>query len=313
MKCTSLLAAVLTAVTAQAQADAFAAKGAKATLTVEYVYESSGKKADKYDSHEWRVKRSAKLSADLVAQAPQSLSSVHEMEAGQKADLKNKQARAESAQKKMAPMMADMEKIVAKCGENESCIEREVAAYGLAMGDDPAVESARKDVAEVSKQAAARYQTWEPTLQKGTYAIEESAHIVDSDPICVSLPGARCTRDETRKGSGEIPLPPGAKPDPGAIAGASRVEIDSAGKTITVVLPIPLMALPYTQTVKTDDPEEKSGTSQGSLRFPSSTPRTIRVALQGDGRDQSGTEVTKLTGAAGEGGTLTVRWKWTAK
>ena len=63
----------LTAVTAPAQADAFAAKGAKGTLTVEYVYESSGKKADKYDSHEWRVKRSATLSADLAAQAPQAL------------------------------------------------------------------------------------------------------------------------------------------------------------------------------------------------------------------------------------------------
>jgi hypothetical protein len=313
MKCTALLAAALAAVTAPAEADVFAAKGAKGTLSVEYVYESSGKKADKNDSHEWRVKRSATLSADLVAQAPQTLPALTELEASQKADLKNKQEKAESAQKKMAPLTADMEKIMARCGENEACIEREVAAYGLAMGNNPAVESARKDVAEVSKQGPPRYQMWTATLQKGTFSIEESAHIVDADPICASLPGARGTRDETRKGGGDISLPPGMKPDPAAVAGPSEIEIDSTGKTTTAVLPVPLIPLPYVQTVKTDDPEEKSGTSRGSLRFPSVMPRTIRVALKGAGRDESGTEVMKTQGAAGEGGTLTVRWKWTAK
>jgi hypothetical protein len=309
MNRTALLAAALTVVTVQARGDAFAAKGTKATLTVEYVYESTGKKADKNDSHEWRVKRTLQMSADLVAQPPQALASLTEMEAGQKADIKNKQEKIKSAQQKMAPMTADIEKIMAKCGENEACIEREVAAYGLAMGDNPAVASAGRDAAEVARQGAPRYQMWTATLQKGTFSIEESSHLVDADPIC---PGAHCTHDQTRRGSGDVPRPPG-KPDPAAAAGPSKVEVDSAGKTMTVVFPLPLMALPYVQTLKTDDPEEKSGTSQGSLRFPSATPKTIRVALKGNGRNESGTEETKVQGAGGEGGTLTVRWKWTAK
>ena len=83
---------------------------------------------------------------------------------------------------------------------------------------------------------------------------------------------------------------------------------------MTVVLPVPLMPLPYVQTVKTDDPEEKSGTSQGSLRFPSVDAQDDHASRsRATGRDESGTEVTKIPGAAGEGGTLTVRWKWTAK
>ena len=69
MKRTALLALALAASTSFMKADAFAAKGAKATLTVEYVY------------------RTVKLSVDLIAQTPQSLPTMHEMEAGQKADL----------------------------------------------------------------------------------------------------------------------------------------------------------------------------------------------------------------------------------
>ena len=67
---TALLAAALAALTAHARADAFAAKGTKATLTVEYVYASNGKTQDQNDSRQWSVTRTVKLSADLIAQTP---------------------------------------------------------------------------------------------------------------------------------------------------------------------------------------------------------------------------------------------------
>ena len=302
MKCTALFVAALAALAASAGADVLAAKGAKGTLEVEYVFESSGKKADQNDSREWRTKRSVKLTADLAAQAPQPYSTLHDMTAGEKTDLKKKQDATKSAQQKMAPTSAAIEKIMAKCGEDEACISREVQALGFSMQGDPAIESARKDVAVATKQGAPTYQTWRPTLQKGTYSIEETAHIVNADPICPSL---HCTRDETRKGSGEVLLPPGAKPE--AAAGVSAVEVDSAGKTLTVVLPVPLFPLTYTETIKTNSPDQKSGTSQELLSFPKDI-KPVTVALKGDGRDQSGTETIK----SGEG-TLTVRWKWTAR
>jgi hypothetical protein len=75
-----------------------------------------------------------------------------------------------------------------------------------------------------------------------------------------------------------------------------------------VVLPVPLFPLPYTETVKTNSPDKKSGTSQGMLRFPPNDLKPLQVALKGDGRDQSGTETLPVPE-----GTLTVRWKWTAR
>jgi hypothetical protein len=303
MKCTAVFVAALTALTVQARADVLAAKGAKGTLEVEYVFESSGKKADQNDSREWRTKRTLKLTADLAAQAPGPYSSLHDMNAGEKTDLNKTQAAAKSAQQKMAPTSDAIEKIMKKCGEDEACISREVQALGFSMQGDPQIESAKKDVAVATKQGAATYQTWRPTLQKGTYTIDEFAHNVLADPIC---PNLHCTTDETRKGSGEVALPPGAKPE--AAAGLSAVEVDSTGKTLTVVLPVPLFPLPYTETVKTNSPDKKSGTSQGMLRFPPNDLKPLKVALKGDGRDQSGTETLPVPE-----GTLTVRWKWTAR
>ena len=303
MKCTALFVAALTILATPARADLLAAKGAKGTLEVEFVFESSGKKADRNDSREWKTKRSLKLSADMAAQAPQPYSTLHDMTAGEKADLKKKEAAVQSAQKTMAPTSAAIEKIMAKCGEDEACISREVQALGFSMEGSPVIESAKKDAAVATKQGPATYQTWRPTLQKGTYAIEESSHALLADPAC---PNLHCTRDETRKGGGEVPLPPGAKPE--AAAGFSAVEVDSTGKTLTVVLPVPLSLLPYTETVSTNQPDEKSGTSKQLLRFPPDDLKPVKVALKGDGRDQSGTENIPVPN-----GTLTVRWKFTAR
>ncbi len=80
-------------------------------------------------------------------------------------------------------------------------------------------------------------------------------HISVTDPICTSKPRHRCTRDEVRKGSGEIPLPPDAKKNPGAAAGVSAVEVDAGKNTLTVALPVPMFPLPYTETITTDEPE----------------------------------------------------------
>ncbi len=314
MKRTALLAAALTAMTAHARADAFAAKGAKATLTVEYVYTSNGKTQDQNDSHQWSVNRTVKLSADLIAQTPQSLPTMHEMEEGQKADLKNKQEKVQSAQEKMAPLQADIEKIMAKCGEDEACMQREIQKYGMANSDSATMNSARsakKDVEVATKQGPARYQLWSAASQKGTYSIEESRHDVVADPACGA--SLHCTTDENAKGAGEVPLPPGAKAAASGLPGFSMAEIDAGGKTLAIVLPVPLSPLPYTKTVKSNSPDRKSGTFQELVRCPPKDLKPVRVALKGGGRDESGTEEIKIAGAGADGGTLTIRWKLTAK
>jgi len=294
--------AVLVALAARSSRGAdFAPKGATATLTVEYAYDSSGKTADKNDSREWKAKRSATVTVDLTAQAAAAYSAMHAMSADQQAEVSKKQASAKSAQKKLEPMAADMAKIAAQCGDDEACVEREVKKYGFGMSDaeKESAQSAGKDVAQVGKQGPARFQAWSGTSQKGTYAIDETAHFVDADPICKNL---HCTRNETRQGSGAI-APSGT---------GARFEWDSRDKTLEILLPGPF-PLAYTQNVTTDKPGARSGSSPGVVRLPAEMPKSFTVAVKGDWKNQSGTETIKTRGAGAEGGTLTVRWQLAVK
>ncbi len=309
-------------------ADSFAPVGAKATLSVDYIYESAGKKQDKYDLHEWKVSRTASAVSELVAQAPQPLPSMQKLDAQQAADLNAKQAKAQSAAAKMAPMMDSVEKIVAKCGDDEACITRETQKLGFGMPGTPQMGqamSAKTDIEAASKQGAPRYQVWQATTLKGRYTIEESTHIVHADPICVSLPKQRCTRDEMRKGGGDLPLPPQATKDPRALAGNSSFEIDLMKNTITLALPGPLWPLPYTETITTDEPAgthsvpTPKGPQPRTMGFrvgedgTATTGRFWTLPLKGGWRSQSGERVVMLAGNAGEGGKLTVRWRLAAQ
>ena len=306
-------------------AEPFAAAGAKATLTVDYRYESSGRQQDSADLHEWRVERSIQVSADLAAQKPAPAPQLQAPDAAYMAEQRRKTEKAEVLAGQMAPMMADVEKILARCGEDEACIERETQKLGAALSGTPELEQAKetqREVAALGDPGALRYQAWRATAQRGRYAIDESAHIVHSDPICMSLPGARCTRDERRQGAGALPEPPAAAKDPRLAAGFAAVELDAQERTLTLVLPTPLNALPYTETIRTDEPEGTHETPtptgpqarQQSFRVGPKgsgvTAEPLRVALAGGWRSQSGESAIELPGAEGEGGTLTVRWRF---
>ncbi len=323
----ALVMTLAVATTATYAADAFAPAGAKATLSVDYVYESAGKKSSEgmYDPYEWLVKRSANLVAELAAQPATAMPTVQAIDASQTAELKGKSKKAQAVATQMEPMTADVQKIMAKCGEDEACITREVQKMGEALKGTPemaAAMSAKKDAQELAKPGAPRYQAWRPTAQKGTYLIDETVHISVPDPICASRPRHRCTRDEVRKGSGEIPLPPEVKKNPGAAAGVSAAEVDTGKNTLTLRLPVPFFRLPYTETITTDEPAgtHDTPTPKGpqqklhSFRVNPAggvthdTPFT--VALKGGWRSQAGEQVVALKGEFGDGGKLTVRWRF---
>ena len=307
-------------------ADVFVPAGAKATLSVDYVYESAGKKSSSgmYDPYEWRVKRSANLVAELAAQPVTAMPTVQAIDASQMAALQGKGDKAQAVATQMAPMMDDVQKIMARCGKNEACISREVQKMGMAMQGTPQMDAAmaaKKDITELGRPDAPRYQAWRPTMQKGSYLIDEAVHISVTDPICTSKPRHRCTRDEARKGSGEIPLPPDAKRDKGAAAGFSAVELDAGKNTLSVVLPVPIFPLPYTETIITDEPAgthdtpTPKGPQQKMQSFRVSaeggvTPKPFTVALKGGWRSQAGEQVMNLKGELGNAGTLTVRWRF---
>ncbi len=321
------LVLTLAVITITYATDAFAPAGTKATLSVDYVYESAGKKSSEgmYDPYQWRVKRSANLVAELVAQPATAMPTVQAIDAGQMAGLESLSGQAQSVATQMAPMIADVEKIMAACGEDEACITRAAMKMGAALQGTPEMDAAmnaRNAAQELGKPGAPRYQAWRPTAQKGSYRIDENVHISVTDPICTSLPGHRCTRDEVRMGAGEIPQPPDAQKNPGAAAGVSAAEVDTNKNTLTVALPVPLFLLPYTETITTDEPEgthdtpTPTGAQQKLLRFRVNAAGDVThdqpftVALDGSWRNQTGQQVVALQGEFGDAGNLTISWRF---
>jgi hypothetical protein len=313
-----LVALLAVHVPASHAADAFAKPGSKATLTVDYLYESAGTKRSEgmYDPYEWRVRRNLTLAADLAAQPPTAMPTVQPFDASQMAALEGKGTREQAVAAGMSPMVVDLQKAIAQCAGNEACIQREAmkvaaSAHGAqSAGENP--------------QGAPRYQAWRPTAQKGTYLIDESAHISVTDPICTGKPRHRCTRDESRKGSGEVPTPveAGSK-SKGAAAGISAVEVDAAKGMLTISLPVPGTLLSHTEVITTDEPEGTHDTptpkgphkrdaifrvSGSGTGFMHDKPFT--VALKGGWRSQEGEYAVPLKGSFGDGGTLKVRWRF---
>ena len=315
--------AVAAAVAAPAHAaDSFAPIGAKATLSVEYRFEAAGKKQDKYELHEWRVKRGADVVAELVAQKPQPLPVMQPLEAGQMAKLQQQQAQVQKANKQMAPMMADAQAVVARCGDDEKCMEREVMKMGAGMAGTKQLDDTLKtgrETAAVMQPGADRYQHWQARVQKASYTLDESWHVVHADPICMTLPKARCTHDMVRKGGGEIAPTPSA----------AQVEVDVKAGTMVLQLPVPHAALAYVETHSTDEPQGTHDTAtpkgpqsgQLPLRVTAdgkSNPALVTVALKGGWRSQSGERTVPMGagswhGASGDGGSLVVRWRFAAQ
>jgi hypothetical protein len=282
-------------------------KGAKATLTVQYDYSAVGRKADKYEPKEWRVQRTIKLVVPMMADTPQPASSLRPMDKAYAAEMDKKRGQVQEMHRTMAPAMEEMMNIAERCDENEACIEKAIQEYSTTM-DRSTIEKGKAQATAASAMSGPRYQVWLPVAQKGTYSVDEAYRAQTSDPLCSGKPKQRCTREETRKGGGDIPPLAGAKNQ-----SAAMLEIDSAGQEIMIKLPVPLGALAYTRQVNSDFPDEKSGTFPGTLPPMAGQQKTLNVPLTGDLRAASGTQSFKVDGAEGEGGTLTVTWQFAAQ
>jgi hypothetical protein len=303
-------------------ADAFASVGAKATLSVEYRFEAAGKTQDKYDLREWRVQRGADVVAEMVAQRPAPLPVMQPLEVGQMAKIQQQQAQAQKAAAQMAPAMADVQAIMARCGDDEKCIERETMKLGSSMSGTARLDAdlkMGKETAAVMQPGADRYQSWQGRTQKASYSLDESWHVVHADPICLTLPKARCTHDMTRKGGSEIAPTPSV----------AQVEVDSRAGTMVLRLPVPLGVLAYVETHTTDEPQGTHDTAtpkgpqngQMPLRVTADgkpSPAPVTVALKGGWRSQAGEQTVAMGagswhGATGDGGTLRIRWRFVAQ
>ena len=292
------------AICGAAQAELLVNQGVKGTLSVQYEYSSVGNKPDKYEPKDWRVQRTFKLVVPMKADLPSPAPALHAMDAAYTKDIEKKKGQVKDLHQTMAPAMDEMMKIAARCDEDEACIEKAIKEYSTTM-DRSTIEKGKAQATAASTMGGPRYQVWQPVSQKGTYEVDEIYRGQTSDPLCVNKPNQRCTREEIRKGGGAIPPPAGAKD--GSIA---LIEVDSVNKDIVIRLPAPMNTLTYTRQVKSDFPDEKSGTTSEILPFMHSDQKPVTFALPGDLRGASGTQTFKINGAGGEGGTMKVTWQF---
>ena len=317
----SPVALVALAATGAAHATDFAPPGAKATLTVEYRYESSGKVPGnggaQFELREWFAKRAVDMSAELVAGKPLPMPSLQAPDAAATAKTQQQGAQLQKAQAQMAPMMAGAEAIVARCGNDEKCIEREVMKMGTGMAASPQLDATLKtgrDTVAAVQGSGDRYQVWRAAAQKGQYTIDGRAKRMYADPICMGLPQQRCLIDTVTRGAGDVPGVPGGRGGPAA------AELDLQARTITLVLPVPMGPLPYSDTVTTNEPASYQvvapGTHARQLRFVTTSDdriaaaQALTVALKGSWRSQSGEQVLQVKGAGADGGRLSIRWRF---
>ncbi len=307
----------------------FAPAGTKATLSVEYIYESAGKRSSEgmYDPYQWQVKRTVNITADLVSKAPAPNGGLKPPDAEEIAQLKGKAEKTKAISKKLAPTITSMEQISEKCGDNENCLMAEAMKLNAGMqanGQMDTLAKTRGDIDELSKPGAIRYQNWIAAGQKGSYSIKEVVHVSVTDPICTSHPRHRCTRDEIRVGNGDLPAPPDAKKRPQGVTDSfAEAEVDSAKNTLTLRLPLPLTVLDYIETITTDEPEGTHSvpTPKGPHKmqmvfrteekeFTGDSVKVVTVPLKGGWRSQSGEYTQNIEGEFGNGGKLKVLWRF---
>lgn len=275
----------------------------KGMLTLEYVYESSGQWADaqKNDRRDWRVNRTVSLSAQMVAEKPSPYAALLPGTGDEKRDLADRQQRIVSGNQKLAPMMGDIQKLMAKCGDDEACMERETKLLASLM-DKSAVRSAGEDAAAAGRAMDNRYQLWRVSTYSGRYNADEVYNAALADPDCLSEPRVQCVSQQKRSGNGPVPT----TQTPLAV----MMEVDGPGKRLHIGLPVASGNMPVTRAVTGKLRDGKTGTFAEQLSFPWTRLKPLMVSIPNGLHEASGTQRLKIDGEFGEGGTLTVNWKF---
>jgi hypothetical protein len=271
--------------------------GTKATLDVEYAYSSSGRQSTPNDQYDWQVNRKVAYTVQLVADKPSPYAGFLPATAADKKDLDQRQARSASSLQKAAPMMADIQKLMAKCGEDAACIERETTKLAGSM-DKAAIRSAGADAAAAGTGFDNHYQLWKPVSHSGTYSADELHVAAVADPDCLKAPKMQCVSQQAIKGKGAL-----------SQAGTGPLEVDGPGKRLHINLLLSGGAMPVTRSVtgKVQD-GVKAGSFPDNMRFAWARIKPLVVAIPNGLDKASGTEKIKIDGERGESGTLTISW-----
>jgi hypothetical protein len=246
------LAAALAALVAWPQGSfagqAPAKAGTKATVDIEYSFEGNYSNKKEYDTVDWRLKRNLKVSYEIYA-GDLSIASAFDKSQNKQleADTAAVSAQSQAMAANNADLMANVQKVMEACGEDEACIEKAAMNMAQQPGAQKQLKNMQKDGKAVSDSAQAmsansppRFQVWtgkpdKSALVGGAASIEETLHSTVYDPGCFKTNNI-CTYDRARKGAQAVDAAAKA-----IVAASPMVEVDTVKDLVSVTLPVPMM------------------------------------------------------------------------
>jgi hypothetical protein len=298
--------------TAPAMADPFSPPKSEATLTITFHLTGGGD--DLPASHErhitWSVDDRYVVSAGMVAEKPSGYAGMHKPDSAAVADLQQRQAAAAAGANDMQDMMAMAQAAMAKCGEDEACLQAEVIKMSQKVDPNSAqLQDAKKQAAiATAAPLGNRYQTFSTGMQSGQFLVQEKAHVALFDAACSLRNEPTCAVDSTVSGKGALNDGAGNTSfQTGAFA-----EIDTKEGSLIFLLP----AVGFAQVKKvatSPDKHAKTGTFDEirTLKADKLYGEQIKIAC-GECRAVHGTitrdVVDELLGRPAK---LTIDWKFT--
>lgn len=244
-------------------------EGAKGVLEVEYVITSSGKQDHQGSGSEWKVDRKINMRYELVAGKLQSFGRSNP-EAAEKIGKQGQEVakQGEAAAKKItakhAPTMAEIQRAMEACGDDDDCLDR-LGEKMMKDAQDPSsaqsslAKDAQKELAPVGKEVkklegqmpAPAIQPWFISKGKsstsGTFNLNERKR--NYDTLTCTKGREVCETTRKRVGEGPISLSGTSSSEEG---GFDPVELDTAKNLISVMIPAPLGVLKVEETTVTD-------------------------------------------------------------
>jgi len=302
------LAALLAA--APVSADPFSAAKSKATLTVTYTLTGGG--TDRPESHEreviWSVEDRYEIKAVMSAEAPMPYGGLHKADAAETANIQQRQAAAAAGAQNMQGMMEMAQAIMAKCGDDQACIQQETMKMSQQIDPNaPELQEAKKNIATASQSTGNRYQLFSPHQQTGTYKIAEKAHEAYFDAACSLRNQSPCAFDSTVTGAGALTDEAGQT----SMQTNASAEIDTKDGNIILSLPIPGIAAAQ-KAVTSKSREVKTGTFDAPRRLSGSKLYDERISVScGACRAASGTLTREVKDEfLGRPAKLVIDWKF---
>lgn len=313
----AVLAAVFACPSLALAAQAPAAPGARAVLEVEMFVEGKQSVKGKDDTLDYEVKRGVTFSQEIFADKPASFGLGDPAGNAQlmaDTDALGRQGAAAAANN--ADLMANVQKVMEACGEDEACMEKAAMQMSQQAETRQQLQTMSKDVKSVKKSvdtmnanSPPRFQLWHAQGEQkgkssGQVQVVERLHKTYFDPGCYETKNI-CTSERVRKASYVV----GSGPESQMLR-AAQVEVDTLQDRISVLLPYPAMVFTVDQTGNMGEGKQQIALVPNDGADWDKEMKLLAIPLNGAYTDQKGEKVIQIKSLDDYGGPAVLRVRW---